>query len=1244
MLPIAPPACSPLRSSFRQTAFSALGILLVFAAALPGIAEQTPSVTPNRITRAIDDSALVTLKGNVHPLANAHNDLGAAPDSQPMSHVKLVLQRSPAQEAALETYLASAQVKGSPNYHKWLTPKQFGALYGPSDTDVQKLTGWLEGEGFTVNSVANGRTTIDFSGSVAQVQNAFHISIHNYRANGVNFYANTKDPQIPSAIAPVVSGVAHLNDVPVKPTFVRGAPARYDSENHRFTPITGTSNPNPQYTVGSSSIGYSLFVVPGDAATIYDTPNSTLNANFGGGTSYTGSGVTIGIMGQSSIDPTLVQNYRTLFVGDSNAPVITNLDGVGDVPGDDQESYLDNEIAGGLAPGATIHFYTAMSVDGGVIAAAEYAIDTDDTIDILSLSYGSCELGNTNAGNQEINNDWQQAAMQGITVVVSTGDTGSVSCDAGDPQGTESATGPLSVNGFASTPYNIAVGGTDFDALYPPPNGNNFSKYVSTSSGSASTFYRTALGYIPEATWNNSPYPNTSVSQNVPLSVTTGNPSDDNIAAGSGGPSNCSTNTTTDSATGICTAGYAKPTWQTGTGVPNDQVRDIPDVSLLAGNNLYGALWTVCDGSTTGIDSTGTIQGTADCVATSGSFFVDGVGGTSAATPAFAGILALVVQKTGQRQGQAAPILYSLFNSTPSIFHDITTGNNSVGCTQTSTTTASCVKNSQGYFFESGYNTFPGYDLATGLGSVDATLLVNDWTSASDSLNVANVAATPSATSIITAEPLTITVNVAALATGGATPTGTVTAATSDGTYTSPAATLSGGSATITIPANSLTANPANIFTIAYTPASGSGFANASTFVAVAISVGTPSFAITGNSIAVAPGNSASSTITVTPAGGFTGTINLTCAVSSATGATPLPTCSFTSSSVVISSSAAGTTTLNFATTSATPLGPYTVTINGAATTGTVTASGTIIATVTNNPNLITPTVTVAPSSTSIAANQAFTVTTTVAGGSGNPTPTGTVVLTSGSYTSSPQALSSGSAVISVPASTFSAGTVTLTATYTPDTASSTVYNPANGSAQLTVTAPTGGTFTMSAASVTISSPGASGSSTITVTPGSSGFFGTVTLSCTLASAPSGANTTYNPACGLSSTSLTFNGSTAQTATASITTTAPTSGALAYPKTNQRPKNRWYTEAGGAALACILFFGIPARRRGWKSMLSLLVFLVAMAGVGCGGGGGNNNNNSTGTTTGTYTFTVTGTTGTSNSATTVTTNLSVTVN
>ncbi len=525
---------------------------------------QDQAIVP-RITAPVDEAVRVPLKGNVPPLARAQFDQGEAPPATQLTHIRLVLSRSSAQQAALDRYAAELQDKSSPNYHKWLTPEQIGRQYGPADSDIAALVAWLQSHGLTLESVSPARIDIAFSGTVSQVEEAFHTPIHRFQANSVEFLSNTVDPSIPAALAPVVKGVAHLNTIRPRAFHVRGAPGTVSPRTGHPQPVGMLHWPVPELTAGSSF----LYIVAGDAATIYDTPNS-FNAAFTAGTSYTGAGVTIGIGGDAAILPATVQNYRTRFLGDNVAPVITNIDGVA-ANGDTPEAYIDTELSGALAPGATIHFYT----DSDLFTAMTQAIN-DNTIDIFSLSFGACELDNTTSGNAAINSLWQNAALQGIAVTVSTGDDGSAACDATQTntgQNVTAATGGLAVSGFASTPFNIAVGGSDFDGLL-----SSFSKYVGSSSGTAATFYRTALSYIPESTWNDSTQSDGSISNNVPWLPP--NQAQANIVAGSGGKSTCSTNSTTNNALGTCTSGYAKPVWQRGTGVPADGDRDLPDVSL----------------------------------------------------------------------------------------------------------------------------------------------------------------------------------------------------------------------------------------------------------------------------------------------------------------------------------------------------------------------------------------------------------------------------------------------------------------------------------------------------------------------------------------------------------------------------------------------------------------------------------------------------------------------------------------
>jgi hypothetical protein len=662
--------------------------------AVPAAALGLPQASSQpRITAAIDESSLTTLRGNTHPLAQAKYDRGPAPGSMPASRLILVLARSTRQEADLQTYLESVQDANSPNYHRFLSPEQFGSSFGVGDADLQSIQGWLAGHGFAVNRVSKGRMAIEFSGTVGQVESAFHASLRSYAVNGEQFWANAADPQIPSALAPVVAGIASLNSFKPRAQYIRGPSAVVDSQKHTVTPA---------YTFGNTQNGYNIFLGPADAATIYNTPTS-LNASLSG-TAYSGAGATIGIAGVSNIDLTQNANYRTTF-GLSPNPTKVVVDGAD--PGENGaaiEAYLDTQVSGGIAPSASVILYTAQdtSYQAGLILAIQRALD-DNQADILNVSFSGCESGQGVSGNQSIQNLWEQAAAQGISVTVAAGDNGSAGCD--DFNTENVANQGLAVNGLASTPYDMAVGGTDYDILY-----SNFPASFSTYVNLSNTLsgHRSALSYIPEEPWNDSTYPNTSISANKPISVLSGSSSNDNIAAGSGGISSV----------------YPVPAWQAG--VAKGTGRNLPDVSFLAGNGFYGAAWGLCTDQDT--DAYG--NPVSDCAppTTGNSFYLTGIGGTSAAAPAFAGMLALVKQKTGTRLGQADYVLYHLAKTNyAAVFHDVTTGDNSVNCQAGS---PGCASNAAGYDFMTGYNATAGYDLASGLGSVNASQLASNWASA----------------------------------------------------------------------------------------------------------------------------------------------------------------------------------------------------------------------------------------------------------------------------------------------------------------------------------------------------------------------------------------------------------------------------------------------------------------------------------------------------------------------------------
>jgi subtilase family serine protease len=1189
------------------TSVLAFGVSSAGAQATQDAVKQTSSVTP-RIVEAVDESRLTKLSGNVPMLAKSQFDRGEIVSSTQLTHIRLVLSRSPEQEAALDKFQTELQDKSSPNYHKWLTPEQFGKLYGPSDSDISAIVAWLESHGLKLEEVSKGRTNIAFSGTAGQVEEAFHTRIHSFEANGRQFNSNTTDPSIPSALAPVVIGISHLNTIRPLPHHIAGPTGTINHETQRLMPVRDAKStlPRADFTGGSGTADdpYFLYIVPGDAATIYDTPNSTFNANYTG-TNYTGSGVTIGIGGDAAILASTVVNFRTKFLGNSTPPTITNVDGVTDTT-DTDEAYIDTQLSGGLAPGAAIHFYTSNDLTSGIMQAIN-----DNTVDIFSLSFGLCELELTTSDNTLIASMWQQAFNQGIAVTVSTGDTGSASCDAIDPGDTTAATYGLSVSGYTSTPYNIAVGGTDLYGL-----SSSFSTYASTASqGSAATFYRTALKYIPESTWNDSSLTDTTISANSPITGfdQNGNPLA-NIVAGSGGFSNCSTNTniSPDVDAGSCTSGYAKPAWQRGAGFLPDNARDIPDVSLMAGNGFDPATWLVCT------DDTGTVGGatvTANCAnqsSTDTTFYFLGFGGTSTAAPAFAGILALVEQKVGGRLGgDAAQVLYSLYNSSnaATIFHDTTVGNISVSCVASS---PDCVTDTAGFPYESGYNASAGYDLATGMGSVDVKQLVNFWGSAVAPAT-ATLKITPSATTILASQSL----SVAVLVTGTAgTPSGTVSL--SGGGYTSSSVSLSGGAATFTIPAGSLAAGT-DTLTVEYSGDSTYGSLSNTANVTVTAPVATLSATSLSFGVTAIGVSAAAKKVTITN----TGNSSLTFGTVAITGAGAS---SFAQSNNCTTVAAAGSCAI-------------TVTFTPA-TVGTFSASISIPDNASNSPQTVAltgtgavagPAVGLSPTSLTFAgtpigasaATQAITLTNTGTSALGV---SGFAITGSGSGSFS-QINTCGSSVVS-------GGTCTITVTFTPTalgslSAALAITDTAGDSPQSVSLSGTGteaGTYALAASAVS-ATPGTPATSTITAT-GSGGYTGPISItlnSCTLATSPTGA--TDSPTCAITSATVTFaSGATTGTGgSVTINSTAASAAVKAARLNRQRSIGRW-AGAGGVALAGLLLFGIPARRRKWTSLLGLFFLAIAFTAFSaCGGGGGGGGGGNPGTTAGTYTFTISGT-------------------
>jgi trimeric autotransporter adhesin len=407
------------RRHFPYVAFSLLTLaaFLTFNSAL--LAQQSANVASSAVSRSlitqpIDETQLTTLKGNTHPLARPVNDLGIAPATLPMDRMLLVLKRSPQQETSLRQRLDNQHDKHSPNYHKWLTPEQFGKQFGPTDADMQTITSWLQSYGFQVGST-KGRTVLEFSGSASQVQQAFHTTIHKYVVSGEEHWANASDPSIPTALTPAVAGVLTLHNFVHKPF--------YKLANEKFQ---ATLQPGkwPQFT--SSSGLHAL--APADYATIYN-----INPVYNGNSSATppvpainGSGITIGVVGRSDIDLTDdIDNFRTIFGITGPAPqVIVNGPDPGDVSGDDIEATLDVSWSNAIAPGAQVDFVNSAitNTTDGVTLSEIYIIE-NNLANIMTYSFGACEAVEVSASAGE-DALAEQAAAQGITFMASTGDAG----------------------------------------------------------------------------------------------------------------------------------------------------------------------------------------------------------------------------------------------------------------------------------------------------------------------------------------------------------------------------------------------------------------------------------------------------------------------------------------------------------------------------------------------------------------------------------------------------------------------------------------------------------------------------------------------------------------------------------------------------------------------------------------------------------------------------------------------------
>ncbi|HKW16672.1 MAG TPA: protease pro-enzyme activation domain-containing protein [Terriglobales bacterium] len=761
------------------------------------LAAQQPS---GRITRAIDDSARVTLAGSRPPRLQAASDLGPMDTATRLRGVSIAFSRSAAQEAALQKLIADQQNPASSLYHKWLTPDEFGARFGLSQSDLGKVQTWLQQRGFTISSISRSRNSIRFSGTVGQVESAFGTEIHNYRVGNENHFAPAREISIPAALSPVVLSVGNLST---------------------FRPRPHVKKARPNFT---SSISGNHFLTPKDIATMYDVDNPDINSSPSAAGGPNGAGQAIAIVGQSSIAISDIENFQNALgipVKDPTLVLVPDTGAVQELSGDEAESDLDLEYSSSIATGAAVYFvYVGNDGNFSVWDSINYAIQTQ-IAPIISSSYGICEAALTPNDYSVLNGIMAQAAAQGQTIVAAAGDSGSTDCSgvSGLSAAQQQA---LGVDFPASSQFVTGMGGSEFSSADVAAGNTQF-----WQAANGTDVIGSAIQYIPEQVWNDD--------------ASTG------VSSGGGG---------------LSTLTAAQP-WQN-TNVPGittaPSVRMVPDISLPASPVNVPFLFCSSDSGFTGV--TGSCSsGFRD----SSSQTLTLAGGTSFDAPMFAGLIALINQKENATgQGSVNSTLYSLAaNSTTygNAFHDITSGGNQCSAGASLCTGSATTK----------YPAGTGYDEASGLGSIDFANLLSAWPLSCTSCSAKAASRTtlsPASNAPAVGAIDAITITVAPASGSSTTPTGVLTILTDGGvSQGGSTSTLTLGSTGSSIFNFTPLATGSHTIVVLYPGDSNYAASNGSAVV------DNQAFRVTASDVTVTAGKSGSSTVTITPQEGYTGTI-----------------------------------------------------------------------------------------------------------------------------------------------------------------------------------------------------------------------------------------------------------------------------------------------------------------------------------------------------------------------------------
>jgi len=787
--------------TYRYRTISLPVVLFVFALfASLATAQLQPQLSAHRsarITAKVDRRVLATLHGT-HPDVLARATVGQRLNANTqLQHMVLVLKPSDEQENALASLLDAQQDKNSGSFHKWLTPDTFATSFGVAPSDIAQVSAWLADSGLPVESVSRSGRFITFSGSVHAVETAFNTEMHHVTVDGEVHISNTTDVAIPAALAPVVKGLARLNNF---------FPKSGVSSWKKVSMAASANGVSPDYGVNPAGTHY---IGAADLATIYNAkPLTTAGID--------GKGITISVIARSNIKIADVQTYRSFFGLPQNDPEIIV---VGQDPGqnsDDIEAYLDAEMAGSLASGANVKFIvsSASLVGEGIDTASLYAVD-NNIGDIITMSYGGCEGGNGASGTAFWNILWEQAAAQGQTVFVSSGDSGAAGC--ASSSATSAGSTGYGVNALGSSNFNVAVGGSMFVDYGPTAYWQNGGTNVVPNG--------TALGYIPEAALNQGRLTATLLNSSA-----TGTTAGSGIFAGGGGISIFTARPSWQTGSGI--SATADPTASSGTGIAAGSPipgphRLVPDVSFISANGHDGTLFCA-----EGICS----QNAAGQLTDAGI-----VGGTSVAAPAMASAQALIDAANGGRQGNANYYYYALASqqytasttactapngtaASPTVtlpastcnFHDIVAGSIIV---PTATTGTAGI----------GFNAGNGYDAATGLGSMNIANVAANWSSVNFHSTTTTLSLTPT-----TGTHGDTLIGAIQVTSASGTPTGDVgiVASLETATGTPQTYTLTGGAVNAII--NSL---PAGTYTV-YAHYDGDGVFAASNSAPVSVTIG----------------------------------------------------------------------------------------------------------------------------------------------------------------------------------------------------------------------------------------------------------------------------------------------------------------------------------------------------------------------------------------------------------------------